>query len=440
MHMNELDKSLRLIAGKSMRHIPLVRDSLLWVKEHPSNFKSRVDKFNIATRDVSDAVVLGGANINGKRGLGALKQAYRQADSGVPLLLSDLVGTYVDAPKFKWEGWQDYVQGLDNSVTAIGENLINGSLKFHPEVFAHPPTFLTRLMVEGYALELSRFYKQPKLIDTYKQALGEVLSGKEYSRTILAEDFSYWFLLEKENPSSLVTLKDYSANKDNEKKTPLTDTAKKINEHFREGEDAEGVIDQIRLFPRPIAVDFNNVIANNGDPLQLNPDAPQFLEDLHGIGNIFILTHAVSWPHVQRFFVTHNIWKPDMVLMTYPTYEFLNYSSESSRAGQLRLEFNQLAQQHFGNEFSEDDLMNAGFKRVAPIFNKPWEIPIIDDSSFSTENNPGMLGIQVKAWEPTSSNKLISKNNEGLPTLAEAAKIVRDHYSKISSDNYEGQK
>lgn len=427
--MIELDKALRLTAARTMRDIPLVRDALLWVQDHPKNFEQRVDKFNDATADVSEAVVLGGKMIKGRRGLTALKRAYRQANCGEPTSLHDLVSTYKSAREEQWEGWEKDLQDLDASVSAVRENLLNGSLRLHPQVFAHPPTFLTRLMVEGYALELSNFYKEPKVVSSYKKALSEVLSEKDYRRTLLEDDVSYWTLLEQEDPSSLTTLLEFQESRLKAEPDSLSKNVQEINAHFREGGDASGVVDQLRRFPRPIAVDFNNVIANNAPPLQLNPDAPEFLTQLREVGNVFIVTAADSWVHVQRFFIEHKLWTQDMVLMTYPSYMFLNeYGGYRTEAKNLRAEFNEMARNVYGKEFSEDDLARS--KRIAPLFCKPWEIPIIDDSYFSTEHNPGMLGIQVKTWEP-GQYEPEDRYNKGLPSLPKAVEIVREHYSKI---------
>jgi hypothetical protein len=87
-----------------------------------------------------------------------------------------------------------------------------------------------------------------------------------------------------------------------------------------------------------------------------------------------------------------------------------------------------MAKMAFGKEFDDDQLVHV--KRVAPLFHKPFNIPIIDDSRFSTDGNPGMLGIQVKTWEP-GHDEPNDWHNKDLPSLAEAVEIVQNHYANI---------
>lgn len=218
--------------------------------------------------------------------------------------------------------------------------------------------------------------------------------------------------------------------------TELEKAALRINRKFRKGGEAHEVLDDIRQFPKPIAVDFNNVIVNNTHPLQVNPEAKVFLEGLHEVGNVFIVTSAPGWEAVNDFLVEHGLWKPEMVLMTAPAYEFISQWQEDHPKGiELRREFVEMAKGLGWNydEEEEDDLVRApGYKAVAPIFGKPFEVPIIDDSYYATNNNPGMFGITVQAWETDEGmQRIYARSNQGKPSLAEAVEIVRSHYTSI---------
>src|SRR3989344_9613249 len=188
------------------------------------------------------------------------------------------------------------------------------------------------------------------------------------------------------------------------------------------------LIDSIRRFPKPIAVDFNNVLANNESPLQLNPEAPRFLKELRKIGNVFIVTSASGWETLHTFMKENRLWSEDIVLLTSGIWGFLTDWDKNSREGKiLRKEFLQTAKAAGWKVTSEDLLSPPGGKRVAPLFNKPFLVPIIDDLTMATEKNPGMLGINVKTWEPNPEPWVI-KFNEDKITLKEAVEIVKDHY------------
>lgn len=218
------------------------------------------------------------------------------------------------------------------------------------------------------------------------------------------------------------------------KKTDLEQSAYRINTTFRNGGNALDVLRDIRRFPRPIAVDFNNVIANNSAPLELNPDAPGFLQDLRQIGNIFIATSSPDWVDMQRFLKKHNLWSNDTVLMTKPTYAFIHPRSNDPGAVRLRREFLNMAH-GLGWNYTEDDLRRPDSKVLAPIFAKPFLVPLIDDLKYETENNPGILGITVQTWEGEAQQAGFINYNRNLPTLSDAVNLVRNHYASLEPAN-----
>ncbi len=211
----------------------------------------------------------------------------------------------------------------------------------------------------------------------------------------------------------------------------ISEEAAFLNSEFRKGTHASYFVDRIRKFPRPIVVDFNNVLANNKTPLQVNPDARKFLRSLRKLGNIFIITTARRWDAIHEFLEKNKLWKPDTVLMTAGTWSFITQHEEDSPATKtLREEYLEGVKDLGWNITVEELVDPPAAKRVAPIFNKPWEVPIIDDMTMATTNNPGMLGINVKAWEPNPDEGL-QRSNENKHSLEEAVKIVRCHFSEI---------
>lgn len=222
------------------------------------------------------------------------------------------------------------------------------------------------------------------------------------------------------------------------KKDPLLIAADHLNRHFSHNGPAWQVLDDLRLFPRPIGVDFNNVIADNTFlPMQLNPDAPEFLRQLRIIGNVFIVTAANNWKYLHDFMTAHEIWTPDIVLMTCPTYRFLSDQERNDPNGKrLREEYFSFANT-LGFDCKYEELLSPPeYKRIAPLFKKPWEIPLIDNKKAATTDNPGILGILVQEWKSEAFlggniayRKLLNDENRGKSTLTHAVETVRQYYA-----------
>lgn len=219
-----------------------------------------------------------------------------------------------------------------------------------------------------------------------------------------------------------------------ETREQLIVTASIINEAFKRGANAFEVRDQIRSFPRPILLDLNGVIVGSDFPYQLNPDTPAFMESLAQAGNVFIVTTATNWSGVNEFLKQQGFWSDDMVLMTKYTWEFMtnwDTNHNNPQASSLRTEYLQTAKA-LGLSLDEKTLvMSPSYKRVAPLFNKPFLLPLIDDSKDATSSNPGILGIEVKEFWPenTGDRSGLEMRNQNKPGLVEAAEIVRKHYS-----------
>lgn len=201
-----------------------------------------------------------------------------------------------------------------------------------------------------------------------------------------------------------------------------------------EGTPAYKVRSLIRAYPKPIAVDFNNVLANNIDPMSLNPDAPEFLQELQKIGNVFIVTTAPSWISVQEFLAENGAWSEKMILMAAPNLRFLAQSAKHLIGNRMRKEYLEIAQRNQISVRPDQLLGPLRDKRIAPIFAKPFLVPIIDDLPEAISNNPGMLGIQVEEWEPNYDSDAVEKSSDEIQcntTLMEAVEMVRNHYSVL---------
>ncbi len=200
------------------------------------------------------------------------------------------------------------------------------------------------------------------------------------------------------------------------------------------------VTEDLQAIRNPILVDLNHVLANNSLPLVPNPEAAQFLSALRAIGTVLIVTSASDWKLVHQFLQDSQLWTKDLVLITSGNYQSTTgeYSGDWKKVKELQQQYEDLAQKHhlLTPEINDHlakfpDLFWGGAiadKRVAFAFMKPHLLPIIDDAAIATKYNPGMLGIRVNAWcSPDEIAKGRKPRTDG-KTLAEAAKIVRDHY------------
>lgn len=222
----------------------------------------------------------------------------------------------------------------------------------------------------------------------------------------------------------------------------LATVATRLNQHFCNNQTAYDVRDDLLKFPHPIGVDFNNVIANNKIPLKLNPDAPLFLEQLKEIGNIFIVTSAGNnfWEPIYSFFSEHNIWHPETVLMTLGSYSFVSKNGDWNHRGEkLRQEYFELTKNFEWSPQDVEGIKNEwwGYKFIAPLFQKPFRIPLIDNDPAYLYHNPGVLPVLVKEWVPEEEitegwhKEHLERMNLTRPSLLEAVEVVKEYYSSL---------
>ncbi len=214
-----------------------------------------------------------------------------------------------------------------------------------------------------------------------------------------------------------------------------TQRAARLNEAFREGREAWEVLDDLRALEKPILVDFNNVLASNAIPFIPNPQGKPFLDVLRSVGDIVIATTARNWDLVHQHLVENGMWNDEIILMTPHNWGFLGSSDqaigESKVAKENLLVSYRETLKKRGIEVSEDDLdVVATMKPLPPLFNKSFDIPLVDDSGMATLHPfPGILGINTKPFIDEEKEKYRDVS-QGV-SLPEAAEQVRNYYSSI---------
>lgn len=424
----EIDRRLRIEASRNFRQPENLRNALLWIGHNPEGFATRVIEFEDTISVINTRTFFEGGERPKRKNLVALKGS--MAQNHQPLKhLSELITICDHLETSDYYG--DIGKKIESLFPRLNDGILSRKWEFPHTIIDNPNKLASGLLIEGYGQLLEDMYDMPGLARQFVLAFEETLMLQD-SESQLLQDVVGWMAEEKNEFSPVVRVRI------EEELLPATEMEKaalRINKRFRSGGEAHEVLDDIRKFPKPIAVDFNNVIANNSLPLELNPDAPMFLEELGKIGNIFIVTFASNWEVLHDFLAQHGLWKPDMVLMTAPTYEFVSsWHRDHPKGKELRREFLTIARK-MGWNYKEADLIKSpANKAVALIFGKPFKIPVIDDSSAATTSNPGMFGINVRAWRSSNEADRIQLEalSEEKPTLKEAVEIVRKHYASIT--------
>lgn len=397
----EIDREIRYYATRHLRTVPELRPALLWARTNQSDFDRQVDILDTVTGCIDETTT------------DPIRPPQKR--------------TYVETFNFKngvWmpSGYREHFEMWDDpeadvpSVDKIYASL-RDAFSIKKEFSADPKRLAIEVLIRGSHILSSTLYDDdPAFEEAYYKGLLTELGGRILGPKDRGMDLFQGVLdIIKEN-----CLSDPNPNQ------------KYLNTLFSCDIPAYYALDTMRKFERPIAVDFNNVIANNGDPLQLNPDAPRFLDHLKGLGDVFIVTSAEGWYEVQQFFLDNNLWDPQMVLMTAETY----CPVRTIHGTNFRRDTIGIVDEYLGqNSLNPDQrylFRQKGF--IAPYFSKRWDIPLIDDSRFNVgRGNIGIRGILVKPWFAESDDPMSLYGNDERDSdrvnLDQAVSIVRSHFT-----------
>ncbi len=194
------------------------------------------------------------------------------------------------------------------------------------------------------------------------------------------------------------------------------------------------VLQTLRAIPKPILVDLNGVLLNNLHPIQPNPAARGLLHLLGEFGQVIILTTSSDWKKIQELLLQHRLWTPQTIMINDQNFSFLGTYGSQEAVNIYREYIEMKRAQGVNVSFDALEGSSTADKRVAPIFMRPFPIPLIDDSpAATTDRNPGIRGIRVVRFN--------GKNESGLPetekrngdvSLGEAINAVRTHYEKLA--------
>ncbi|HSX39990.1 MAG TPA: hypothetical protein VLF68_00045 [Candidatus Saccharimonadales bacterium] len=232
----------------------------------------------------------------------------------------------------------------------------------------------------------------------------------------------------------------FGANQPKEGETTLAD---KLNGLFEQGVSAYSPDAQalLREIEHPIVIDLNGVLISdqNNDEGEKYPHPQAFntLQKLSALGTVFLCTiSARPWDEQKDRFGEWGLWNKDIVLMTPPNWQPPHFGFREKREHPIITSYIEQMQQQ-GRDYQADDFLNPGintFKRIAPLFGRSFDVPIIDDASGNTITNPGMKGFLVT---PFGASKSWTENalRYGSKPIEEIIEQVVDYYQNLKSEN-----
>ncbi len=198
----------------------------------------------------------------------------------------------------------------------------------------------------------------------------------------------------------------------------FVELAKGLNKQFRQGASAWDLVADIRAFPRPILVDVESTLVVLNTPGQYqaaNLNARKVVQELRSIGNIFFVSNHPDFQTLEEELEANGLLYPDTILMARDNWSPQDNSGNYLPKAEGAIE--EYVFSRYGIGAREDFL--KPLKRVAPLFRKHFDVPLIDDMVEFTDDNPGILGLRVKP---------IDRKEEGLD-LMEAVEKIRQFYS-----------
>lgn len=169
--------------------------------------------------------------------------------------------------------------------------------------------------------------------------------------------------------------------------------ATQLNNVFKKGDLLDQHKEILHNIDKPILVDFNNVLVNNCSELKPNPHAKEFIAELEQLGQVIVVTTASNWDLVHSELVKFDLWTDKMILITKKNFYIDYFQDDLDTADYYGINQKDLA-------LLKQRVTSSApaHKRIGEIFNKEFDIPLIDDTGMATEDNPHIHGIHVEPW------------------------------------------
>ena len=238
------------------------------------------------------------------------------------------------------------------------------------------------------------------------------------------------------DPERVEQLKELTA----QEEPLIIGVADRLNQMFQNGAYAwnKGALKLLRQLPRPICIDFNDTLANSGRPWFPNPEAIEPVQDLIRVGSLLVVTTAGQggddWELRRTALEEFGMWHQEMVLIDASNLGHMHPTQYPKGPGRMYgkrreaiKEWIRINNWEAADKYEESRL-TVNPKSLAPAFQKPYEIPLIDDDKYNTDNIPGMLGLLTQPFNRTYWTSGVTE--QGL-TLAQATERVIEHYAAL---------
>lgn len=304
----EIAHALRYETTRNLRSNSIVRECLVWAHGNQAALQERIDYVSKVSQQIGELLDR------------SIVPQYRGGRTYIYPSIRDLhtaieFGTMEIPPHSLNEAYEaanqeddlDYAEAVKRETgktfKTLEHNLGTTNADTVKRLAATPQVLATYLLVQGISTFAQEYYNYPEATtEIYRDTLFRVA----------AEIF----------PSN-ESFNDFISILRAEESVGLAGTTRFLNKALKLGVPMYKLVPYMQEFPRPIAVDYNNVIVNNSEPEELNPEAPSFLRALEEIGNVFIVTSHQNREAVQSCLEKYNLWSDNIVLMAFENYRFL---------------------------------------------------------------------------------------------------------------------
>ncbi len=311
----------------------------------------------------------------------------------------------------------------------IGQDIFIDQQNLSPEVMENPEIFASIMVKKWYPHLIGKIYhstleekgvSQQAVEIAVEEAINEV-TQRYFPDLETSPNLGLWKRHSQKRPRPAI---DVLLEEDD-----LT-RAMFVNKLFENDVRAEEIVDLIRRFKNPVAVDFHYTLATGGHPPETNPDAPYFLSLADYGATIFIISGTKNAVELRQELVDAGLYDPRFIIMGFINWiGFTDWGKSNPLVRKLRDQFKNDVALYKDRHYKDRELRGLPFtKRLAVLFGyREIEVPIVDDLYMTVFQNPEMDGHLVKPWHFKMRSAHTDPPLEEY-TLVQSANRIADRY------------
>lgn len=206
--------------------------------------------------------------------------------------------------------------------------------------------------------------------------------------------------------------------------------AEGLNCSFERGGFAFDYLDYIRELPYPIIMDVEGTLISHRSlkGSAVKPEAQDALRTLASAGSIFFVSKCRYRDWLNRELMQHGLFQTGAVLMAEENWVINSSGKQTSAYPEIEKFARRLGM------LTETALLYymVQNKRLAPLFMRTYDVPLIDDDNHVTRENLGLRVYRVDhlIYDPEKQKPLV-ESNKGVISLTEAAADIERYYQDI---------